>query len=280
MAQKKKKTKAVAKKGKGDVVVAGYEEFEGQGFENQTRDDVAIPFLSVLTFNSPQVKDPEQGGLEGAKTGMLFNTVTEELYDGKTGVYFVPAVTQHTFVEWVPRDDGGGFVAMFDPTDPVVEAAKAASEEFGKYSTEAGNDLVETFYIYGALVGESPEDQMGMAVVAFTSTKIKVYKRLNTKLAMFTVAGEGGRKFRPPMFAHRLVIKSKFEKNNKGEFYNFVIEPANGNVKDSLLAPDDPRFQFAVEAKGLVDSGIAKADFSSQKAAGEGGETDGEKPPF
>jgi len=287
MAAKKNaaKGKEVAKRQAGDVVVSDYADYDGQGFENQTADDLAIPFLGILQALSPQVEDVDQGGIEGAKAGMIYNTVTEELYEGKEGVLFVPAMTQHVFVEWVPRDAGGGFVAVHDPTSQIVADAKAEADDFGKYRV-GENDLVETFYVYGVTCGEEPEDPTELAVLAFTSTKIKVYKRWNTKLSMFMLKTDEGRKIKPPMFAHMTRLTSVADKNNKGKFFNVSLQPANNTVRDSLLPPNDPRFEAAVACKDMVDSGVARASYETQQgAATEGAEggaasTSGGKPPF
>lgn len=271
-------TKAVAKKKENAVAAFDYGEDVGGGFENQSKDDISIPFLSVLQSNSPQVQDPEDGGIEGAKPGALFNTVTEEVIPGKEGIVIIPATTQHVFVEWVPRDNGGGLAGMHDPNSDVVAQAKArAKSSVGKLPLENGNELVETFYVYGVV-----EETGEMIVVAFTSTKIGVYKRFNTKLKMFQVKTPDGRKVTPPLFAHRIRVKTEKQKNNKGEFYNFKLEPADGNLSESLLPGDSELYSAARACRDMVASGQAKANFESQDAsAGQGGDPgEGEDIPF
>jgi len=258
MAEKKGKTGPPAKKEKGAVTKYDYGAHEGAGFEHQTREDLAIPFISVLQALSPQIET-----MVKAKAGMLFNTVTEELLNE---ILFVPATTQHVFTEWVPRDSGGGFVAVYPIDSSIVAEAKARAAEseadFGKLKMENGNDLIETFYIYGITC--SMEDATGLAVIAFTSTKIKVYKRLNTRLQTFMVKQPDGRKIRPPLYGHLLRITTVGEENKKGKFHNFVIGPATeGNIMKSLLDPADPRFQAAAECKELVESGVARAAYES-----------------
>lgn len=248
-------TTAVATTPKNTAVgqVIDYGDDAGKGFENQTRADITIPFLSVLQPLSPEVTN-----MEDAKPGMLFNTVTEELVDGKTGLVFVPAITNHIFVEWKPRETGGGFIGIHQVDSDVVKAAREASTSFGDYKTPNGNKLQETFYVYGVL---SDEDQqpIGPVVIAFTSTKISVYKRWNTKVNMFTVKTPGGAKVRPPLFAHQVRITSVKEKNNKGEFFNFDLQPAvNGSVAESLLPPGAPLLEAAKELREMVAAGLAK----------------------
>jgi len=263
-----------------DVATFDYGTDAGSGFENQTSADYSIPFIGVLQAMSPQVKPEDEGGLPNARPGMLINTVTEELYEGKKGMEFIPALTEHVFVEWVPRDLGGGFVAVHQIDSQVVSDAKKAAKDFGKYRTPAGNDLIETFYVYGIV---TQDDEPGeMAVIAFTSTKIKVYKKFNTKIGMFQIKTPSGQKVRPPLFAHRVKLTVTKEKNNKGEFYNFDLNPANGTLAESLLPPNDPRLEAARSCKEMVEQGQARASHETQNATGgaaaEGGA--GEDAPF
>lgn len=275
------KTKAVAKRGVTAVAAFDYGDDADAGFENQTGDDLAIPFLGVLQALSPQVADVSDGGVQGAKAGFLFNTVTDAIFDGKDGIEIIPALTEHVFVEWVPRTQGGGFVARHLATSEVVKLAKEGAPSFGQYSTSYaqdgtpnGNDLVETFYVYGVLVAESPEP----IVLAFTSTKIAVYKRWNTKLNMFTLK-VGDRKIRPPLFAHRVRVTTVKQKNNAGEFHNFALAPAEGDVKSSLLAPDDELFIVARDCGEMVKSGAARASYETQRSEGSS-DAQGDTPHF
>lgn len=263
--------------------VVDYGEYQGQGFEHQSQKDIAIPFIAVLQALSPQVEK-----MPGAKAGMLYNTVTEELHKSEEGLLFIPAVTQHCYVEWVPRAKGGGFVGIHAMDSDVVKQATEDSKEFGRLKVgklaegtapkdDPRNDLMETFYIYGVLADDT--NPVGMAVLAFTSTKIKVYKKFNTKVRTHLVQVPSGARINPPLFANLTRVRSFKDKNPKGEFYNFELVPAvEGDLKKSLLNIEDPRFQAAVDCKKAVESGVARAAFDTQSKAGDGDSE--EKIPF
>lgn len=253
----KKTTEVIPKTQNTVPAVLDYGADTGVGFENQTRDDITIPFLTVLQALSPQITS-----MQDAKPGMLFNTVTEELFDGKTGIILVPATTRHVYVEWVPREKGGGFFGVHEVNSDVVKQARANSKEFNKLTTPSGNQLTETFYLY-AVVLDKNDEPLNPVTLAFTSTKISVYKRWNTKVNMFTIKSPSGAKIRPPLFAHKVRVTAVKEKNNKGEFYNFDLQPANGGVADSLLPPGHPALEAAKEFRQLVESGAARADYES-----------------
>lgn len=264
-------TKELAVQQKNEMALAaGYGDYVNDGFDNVTSDDLSIPFLTVLQSNSPEVKPKTKGGL-GLQIGNLLNTVTQEAFDGEKGVGLVPAITRHEWVEWAPRDSGDGFVARYDCDDPLILEAKA-TQKFGEYK-HGENNLVETYYVYGVLYDVETQDSLGPVVISFSKTKIKRYKRLISALRSFqlSVPGENGepRRITPPMYAHSLTVCSCDDKNNKGEFQNFNIVPSQGDLRSSLIASDDPRFQEAVMLKKSIDAGEAKAAYSSA-ASSEG----------
>ena len=53
-----------------------------QGFDNMDQNDLALPFLRILGQLSPQVNKRDAKYVNGAESGMIYNTVTGELYDG------------------------------------------------------------------------------------------------------------------------------------------------------------------------------------------------------
>ena len=249
-----------------------YSEYSGSGFENQDNSDIQVPFLRILQDLSPEVKAVAKGGIEGAEVGMLFNTVTQECYDE---VHFVPAVTKHIYNEWIPIKQGGGFVATYEVNDKFVldaqAAAKANNLDFGKLPTEEGHELVETFDVYGILVVENSEPMP--AIISFTSSKIKIYRKWMSAIRMFVLNTPTG-KIKPDLFAHYVKVTTQDETNKAGQEYsNFKLSPAKGKLLDSLLGSNDELFIAGRDMHQMVKDGIAKADMStSEKGGGASGE--------
>ena len=69
------------------AIAAAFEEDAGSSFAGMDQDDFALPFLRLLTNTSPEV-----GEIEGALPGMILNSVTNQLYDGRKGITVVPCV--------------------------------------------------------------------------------------------------------------------------------------------------------------------------------------------
>ena len=260
MAKTESKTTDVAVKEQNTAMAeyGAYADYAGAGFENQTSDDYSIPFLQILQALSPQLQENDS-----LRQGMILNTVTGEVWDGKKGIAFVPATTQHVYVEWKPRDAGGGFVGIHEANSDLVNHAKAASAEYGKYSTPDGNELIETFYVYGIALDD--DGNASEAVLAFSSTKIKKYKGWMTKAKTIQIPLPDGRRIPAPLFAHRYRLKTVSEKNNKGQFFNWDAIAFDGeNAQQARLLPDDPLFQSAVNIKSMIEQGKARAAYESQ----------------
>lgn len=260
MAKTDSKTTDVAVKEQNTAMAeyGAYADYAGAGFENQTSDDYSIPFLQILQALSPQLQENDS-----LRQGMILNTVTGEVWDGKKGIAFVPATTQHVYVEWKPRDAGGGFVGIHEVNSDLVNHAKAASAEYGKYSTPDGNELIETFYVYGIALDD--DGNASEAVLAFSSTKIKKYKGWMTKAKTIQIPLPDGRRIPAPLFAHRYRLKTVSEKNNKGQFFNWDAIAFDGeNAQQARLLPDDPLFQSAVNIKSMIEQGKARAAHESQ----------------
>lgn len=264
--------KEVAKKENTEVAEASnYGELAGQGFETMSSSDLSIPFLSILQSNSPVVENDE---VEGAKSGMLYNTVNREVLDGEKGLVFQPCHKDHAYVEWVPRDAGGGFVAVHTPNSDVVAATIAHNnnQRYGKLKMENGNELIETHYVYGLVLNEDGSETEDFAVLSFTSTKITPVKNWFT--AMYKLKGQ------PPLFANRARIRTVKQKNDKGSFYNFRIDPLKPTWKESLIPADNELIQEGIQFKEMVTSGMAKAAHETENAAGGTDEAGDGSTPF
>jgi len=266
--------KQVATKEATDVAPANaWGEYQGVGSEDTSSSDYAIPFLNLLQSGSPQVEDNQP---DGAKAGMYHNSVTDELYET---FVFQPCAQLHKVVEWKPRGEGGGggkgFVAVHELSSEVYKEALTANggSPYGKLKNpKNGNDLIETYYMYGNILNDKGTEIVGFAVVPFSSTKIKSLKNFNTSVDMI--------KGRPPKFAHRMLFSSTKEKNSEGQsYYTSHIGPFKDNWKVSMLDPtkDAEMLSDAMGFREMVLSGEAVVNYEQQDAAGNTGDGGGGK---
>lgn len=258
----------------------------GAGLGDVGRDEAGIPFLKLLQAQSPEVIGPS-GKVDGAVAGIFLNTGTEELLESIT---IVPAIREHVYVEWRPRNQGGGIVGLHQPGIEMVEAAIAANAasiaageksrkkpgkmKFGEFYTPAGNELVETFYVFSVVLdGDVPA---GFVVVPFSSTGIKVYKKKFMNRIRYCLVDDGqGAKRNPPMFAHRVTLSMAQESNDDGTWFNYAIQFAvENNAIKSLMKPDHPAYQAGKELAAMVTGGEVKADLNKAATTDDGDEVD------
>ena len=100
---------AIKKKEETNVVQFDPSMFEAdanEGLGQLGQEDLAIPFLRILSDTSPQVKKRDPEYVEGAEVGMLFNTLTREIYDGEKGVQVIPCSYVRQYIECEERGKG------------------------------------------------------------------------------------------------------------------------------------------------------------------------------
>ena len=257
------------------IEVFEYGDDAGQGFENQDMADRKLPIIELLQSNSPEVA--ESKGKVWA--GMFRNTVTGEFYEE---VFFVPAITDHCWTEWIPRDDGGGFRGRHRKDAKIVADAIARNDgrAIGKLAVpqppdpktqkpQPNHELVESFEIYGIVYDAKTNEVVGFAMIPFVSTKIKVYRAWNSAIGNFAPT-LGGKKLAPgqvPIFAHRVKMTAESETKATNTYQIPVLSPAAGgdDLKNSLLPKTDPRYVAAKKLHDDVLAGLAKAAYETTK---------------
>ena len=134
-------TKAVVKKENSLPALMGeIEALAGAGLEETSSEDFAIPFIQIVQSNSSE----RLLDAEGSKPGVFIDTTTEEVFS-EDGMEVIPCMYQRQWVEWIPYDAGGGFVASHDIDSPVIKTAvRSGNKDF----LPNGNELQNTGQFY------------------------------------------------------------------------------------------------------------------------------------
>lgn len=196
-----------------------YETDEGAGFENVGAGDVSLPFLVVLQSGSPQLKRGENQ-IEDAREGDIFNTVTQQAVDGIDGIFVVPCLYKKLFVEWKPRETGGGFVNQYEDEAILKRTVK---NQRGQDVLDNGNLIVTTAYHYVLYVDPITGDTM-RAVIGMASTQLKKSRRWNALMTGIKLARPDGSKFVPAMFSHMYKLTTVPESNEQGSWSGWQID--------------------------------------------------------
>tara|TARA_Y100000114_G_scaffold49284_1_gene44964 strand:- start:10539 stop:11303 length:765 start_codon:yes stop_codon:yes gene_type:complete len=204
---------------------------EGTGLEETTVEDFAIPFIRVLQPMSPQLNKASGSYVEGASAGDLYNTVTNSVYSGDKGIVLVPSAYIKKYIEWVPREKGGGLVNANHDISILSECRK--DPESRKYYTKDGNEIVETAQFYVLVLDPEPQQ----AVIAFTSTQLSVARKWLTMMRMARVQNSQGQHVEAPMFAYTYRLTTTSQSNDKGTWNSFsVSQEGQTSLADAQIA--------------------------------------------
>lgn len=174
----------------------------GRGNDEVTFNDITLPRISIIQDLSDQHKKTSSKYIEGAEVGMMFNTVTNELYNE---LYFTPFYFTKKYLVWVQRkyDSSGVLKGVFDR----VEQA----EEFVR-NDEMSNTLeIKLTHEHLILADDGSE-----LILSMPSTKIKVSSAFNSLIKLI-----GGDRF-----SHRYQLTVVPEAKSTLKYFNFKIQVA------------------------------------------------------
>ena len=246
----------VAKKESSSVALTSmFEQDANTSFSNMGSDDFALPFLRVLGQLSPETNKRDAKYVEGAEPGMIFNTVTKQLYDGEEGVSVIPCYYKREYVEWSDRGEGTSApIAIHSVESGIIkDATRDASY---KDRLPNGNYLENTASYFVLL--ESGE----AALISMKSTQLKVSRSWNSMMNSIKLKGKNGM-FTPAMHSHVYKLKTVQQSNDKGTWFGWTVEKV-GPVQDKGLY--EQAKSFAVSAnKGDVTAKHGEEDTKSKQ---------------
>lgn len=230
------------------------EEDSGSGFEEANASAYAIPFLQILQSGSPQCKKSDGAYIKGAEEGMLYNTVTQELYDGEKGIEVIPAHYTQRFIEWKKRESGGGFVGEHQV------AMETVKDDKGRDTLPNGNTLVDTRNHYVMI--RNADGTLSPALITMSSTQLKKSRQWMSKMNGIKLKTETRGFVTAPMFSHVYKVRTVPEQNDKGSWFGFAIDVV-GKVEDISEYNEAKAFRDAIK------SGAAKVQQPVEEGFGE-----------
>ena len=182
----------------------------GAGNSTDSNDN-ALPFLAVAQKGSDQVNSRKDKYIEGLSAGDLFNTATGRFWKGDDGLQVLPLHYQKNYVEWIPREDGGGYVATHEFSHDTARRLGAIKSADGRglILPDSGHQLVETAYQFVLLEDAAMPLVIGAASTALGSMRSWMTARNELKI------GER----RAPSFAFWWNMRSAYKENDKGDWF-------------------------------------------------------------
>ena len=228
----------VTKKEKSDVALTSmFEQDQAGGMDQMGQGDFAMPFLRVLGQLSPEVNERDAKYVEGAKAGMIFNTVTKQAYDGVEGVNVIPCGYKREYVEWSDRGEGTSApVAIHSVASGIINDATRGADY--KDRLPSGNYLENTASYFVML------PDMQQALITMKSTQLKVSRSWNSMMNSIKLQGKNGL-FTPAAYSHVYKLSTVQQSNDKGTWFGWNIEKV-GPVQDKNLYEAAKQFASSV----------------------------------
>lgn len=200
-----------------DTIVQDSESFSG--LENiNSADDLALPFIKVLSQLSPQCNKSSNGYVEGAEPGMIYNTVSGKLYDGEEGIDVIPCFYKREFIEWGERGQGSGApIAIHDASYDINQAPRDANFQ---NRLPNGNIIEETANHFILIINADGHEQ---ALLTMKSTQRKVSRKWNSMMLQVKMQGKDGQSFTPPSYSQVYRLKTIPQSNAKGTWFGWEI---------------------------------------------------------
>ena len=212
-----KKTE-VAQEGKKDVAVfdiAMMEQDAGAGMDNMGTEDLALPFLKILSGN---------------------DAVLDDEY-------------QRRFIQWAPRGSGSGApMAIYEPGQERPKTERS-SEDNKEYVVDGEGDYIEeTHQHFVILINDDGSHET--ALIAMKSTQLKKSRKWNSMMASRSMNGKNG-PFTPPRFSHIYHLKTIPEENSKGSWHGWEMS-CEGVIEDGALYTRAKGFAESITAGDVV----------------------------
>lgn len=261
--QLKKKTETrnqasqeMIKKANGALAVSMFEQDADQGLNNIGHDDLALPFLKILGQLSPEVNKRDGKYVQGAEPGMIYNSVTGDLFDGEKGIEVVPCHYKLEYIEWQDRGEGPGAPVAIHPSSSDILSQTTRGADF-KDRLSNGNYVEKTASHFIIINGQTPTT----ALIAMKSTQLKTSRKWNSMMQSIKLKGKNGL-FTPASFSHTYKLRTVPQSNDKGQWFGWEVSKI-GPIEDQGLYQQAKSFYESV-SKGDVK--VKHGNESSEKS--------------
>ena len=218
----------VAEKKTAELPANVFEDDAAKGLGSIGQEDLALPFLKILGQLSPEVNKRDGKYVEGAEPGMIYNSVTGDLYDGVQGIDVIPCFYKLEYIEWKDRGEGPGApVAIYDSSSDIMSKTKPDANY--KDRLPNGNYIEKTASHFVIIMGDNPST----ALISMKSTQLKISRKWNSMMSGIKMKGKNGL-FTPASFSHIYRLKTTQMSNDKGTWFGWEVSKV-GPVTDQSL---------------------------------------------
>ena len=234
-------------------------------------DEMQIPYIRMAQTGNPQLKKQEGKYINGLAAEDIFNNLTNQYWDGETGIKVIPCFLVTKYIEWIP--DNGGFVQNISPGDPVLNQVTRVKDPVRDILPN-GNEMEVTDCIFSLVMDNG---NLQPAVIDMKKSALKISRRWKTQLAMMPTLEviippkeeeEEGKvvKWKPPSFASvwNLTVVTETKKNSSETYYNYSVQ--RDQILNPFVNPEDKEIYDEAKLFHLsVKSGEVKATHTPEE---------------
>lgn len=217
-------------------------EVAGQGFENMSNGEVAVPRLLIAQAMSDVVTNGS------VKVGHFYNSISGKDYG--ESVDAIVCHFQKVWVEW--KKNQGGYVATHEVGSIEVTGDNYSGMEH-KDAEGNINDVIETWN-YLVVLPEHMED--GYMIFGSTRGNLKYLKGWNTQMRYLrTPSGKAA-----PLFSSVWTLTTGKDQNKKGNTYYSCNKDGKSSIVWKDWVSKEMFLEYVTPARQVADQAIALAD--------------------
>ena len=220
---------------------------QSKGFEGATSGSYAMPFLRILQKLSPEVDRDDNAFVKGARPGMIYHTISKKAFKI---INIIPLQYRDTYIEWIPRSKGGGFVQEYDALDQMTkEVLSSCSKEENKNILPNGNEFKLHSNYFCAF---EEDDEWEPVMISMSSSQLKTSRIwLSTMRRMvLEVNGKSYRNINIRSF--QWAMSTELLENDKGKWYGWTYEVGNNTLMLPSIGPIQESVREAISSNLLT----------------------------
>lgn len=230
VARKKKSTKAEPTPEQQQTLA---DLLSSKGYEGATSGSFAMPFLRILQKLSPECDKDDPAFIQGAEAGLIIHTITKELYEE---VNVVPLQYRDTYIEWIPRTKGGGFVQEYEfPSQMTSEILHSCTKEENKNILPNGNEFKLHSNYFCAL--ETEDNEWEPVMISMSSSQLKTSRIWLSTMVKMKFEYEGKEYPAKNIRSYQWTLGTERLENDKGVWYGWTFEAGDNTLALPQLAP-------------------------------------------
>ena len=184
--------------------------------------------------------------------GDIFNTVTKQFWKSDEGVTVLPVYFQLKYNEWIPRNDGGGFVREH-PHDSAEVLELEQRRDKRDTTMQSGNDLVKTATHLVKIMHEN--GALETAILDMKGSNLKRSRGWNSLMSMQRHDG-----VLLPSYAKTYTVKTSEVTGDQGSWFEYRLA-LHGDIEslEQFNDADELRKEMVAGSVQLAPPTVDKA---------------------